>query len=103
MSGVYLATMMVLTTTATVLAVLVLRVHHQVHRGDDAVSDDGNGDNDIDSVEDGRHIYQQKCELNDNTVITNHHLKVSKITTRGEEVCLSLLLCEQSPGEREIF
>ena len=29
-AGVYLAAMMVLTTTATVLAVLVLRVHHQV-------------------------------------------------------------------------
>ena len=57
--------MMVLTTTATVLAVLVLRVHHQVHRDDDADSDDGNaGDNnDNDSVEDGRHIYQQTGEL----------------------------------------
>ena len=35
MSGVYLATMMVLTTTATVLAVLVLRVHHQVSHDDE--------------------------------------------------------------------
>merc|ERR1711974_451001 len=31
--SVYLATMMVLTTTATVLAVLVLRVHHQGRQG----------------------------------------------------------------------
>ena len=36
-------------------------------------------------------------------VITNHHLKVIKITTRGEEVFQSLLLCERLPGEREIF
>ena len=89
--------MMVLTTTATVLAVLVLRVHHQVHRDDGADSDDGNGgdNNDNDSVKTAD-IYTNRGV---NQISMQSSPSESYQNDRGEEVFQSLLLCEQSPGK----